>query len=123
MRVVGGRLRSRVIAAPKSDAIRPTADRLREALFNILTHAYADPVTGVDHPAMHEPRELPMWSEGQVWCSPEWQGRSIGIMKAQIDHLPLEMKGLRPTQRRTLEDMQVSGGSLLLYAVNPDSIQ
>lgn len=82
-----------------------------------------DPVTGVDHPAMHEPRELPMWSEGQVWCSPEWQGRSIGIMKAQIDHLPLEMKGLRPTQRRTLEDMQVSGGSLLLYAVNPDSIQ
>jgi 16S rRNA (guanine966-N2)-methyltransferase len=46
MRVVGGRLRSRVIAAPKSDAIRPTADRLREALFNILTHAYADPVTG-----------------------------------------------------------------------------
>lgn len=39
-------------------------------------------------------------------------------MKAQIDHLPLEMKGLRPTQRRTLEDMQVSGGSLLLYAVN-----
>ena len=46
MRVVGGRLRSRVIAAPKSDAIRPTADRLREALFNIIIHAYADPVTG-----------------------------------------------------------------------------
>jgi 16S rRNA (guanine966-N2)-methyltransferase len=46
MRVVGGRLRSRPIAGPKSDAVRPTADRLREALFNILTHAYADPVTG-----------------------------------------------------------------------------
>ena len=46
MRVVGGRLRSRVLAAPKSDAIRPTADRLREALFNIIIHAYADPVTG-----------------------------------------------------------------------------
>jgi 16S rRNA (guanine966-N2)-methyltransferase len=46
MRVVGGRLRSRVFAAPKSSAVRPTADRLREALFNILTHAYADPVTG-----------------------------------------------------------------------------
>ena len=46
MRVVGGRLRSRPIAGPKSDALRPTADRLRESLFNILIHAYGDPVTG-----------------------------------------------------------------------------
>jgi 16S rRNA (guanine966-N2)-methyltransferase len=46
MRVVGGRLRSRPLAGPKSDAVRPTSDRLREALFNILTHAYGDPVTG-----------------------------------------------------------------------------
>jgi len=46
MRVVGGRLRSRPIAGPKSDAVRPTSDRLREALFNILTHAYDDPVAG-----------------------------------------------------------------------------
>ncbi len=46
MRVVGGRLRSRPIAAPKSSAIRPTADRLRESLFNILTHGHKDPVTG-----------------------------------------------------------------------------
>jgi 16S rRNA (guanine966-N2)-methyltransferase len=46
MRVVGGRLRGRVLAAPKSPEIRPTADRLREALFNILLHAYGDPVTG-----------------------------------------------------------------------------
>jgi 16S rRNA (guanine966-N2)-methyltransferase len=46
MRVVGGRLRARTLAAPKSQAIRPTADRLREALFNILTHAYGDPVSG-----------------------------------------------------------------------------
>ncbi len=46
MRVVGGRLRSRAIAGPKSDAVRPTGDRLREALFNILSHAYGDPVTG-----------------------------------------------------------------------------
>jgi len=44
--VVGGRLRSRPIAGPKSDGLRPTADRLREALFNILMHAYGDPVTG-----------------------------------------------------------------------------
>jgi len=46
MRVVGGRLRGRTLAGPKSSAIRPTADRLREALFNILTHAYGDPVAG-----------------------------------------------------------------------------
>jgi 16S rRNA (guanine966-N2)-methyltransferase len=46
MRVVGGRLRSRPLAGPKSDAIRPTADRLRESLFNILVHAYGDPVEG-----------------------------------------------------------------------------
>jgi 16S rRNA (guanine966-N2)-methyltransferase len=46
MRVVGGTLRSRPIAAPKSSAIRPTADRLREALFNILIHGHGDPVAG-----------------------------------------------------------------------------
>jgi len=46
VRIVGGRLRGRALAAPKSQDIRPTADRLREALFNILTHAYGDPVTG-----------------------------------------------------------------------------
>jgi 16S rRNA (guanine966-N2)-methyltransferase len=46
MRIVGGRLRGRPLAAPKSQAIRPTADRLRESLFNILIHAYGDPVTG-----------------------------------------------------------------------------
>src|SRR5215203_926437 len=46
MRIVGGRFRGRVLAGPKSQAVRPTADRLREALFNILLHAYGDPVTG-----------------------------------------------------------------------------
>ena len=46
MRVVGGKLRSRPLAGPKSNAVRPTSDRLREALFNILMHSYGDPVTG-----------------------------------------------------------------------------
>ena len=46
MRVVGGRLRGRTLTGPKSSAIRPTADRLRESLFNILAHAYGDPITG-----------------------------------------------------------------------------
>jgi arsenic resistance protein ArsH len=59
-----------------------------------------------------------MWSEGMVWCSPERHGQVTGIMKAQIDHLPLEMKGMRPTQGRTLAVMQVSGGSQSFNAVN-----
>src|SRR3954471_23313935 len=46
MRVVGGRLRGRTLAGPKSDAIRPTSDRLRETIFNVLAHAYDDPVAG-----------------------------------------------------------------------------
>ena len=77
-----------------------------------------DQVAGDDHPAVHELRELSLWSEGQVWCSPERHGQISGIMKAQIDHLPLEMKGRRPTQGRTLAVMQVSGGSQSFNAVN-----
>lgn len=77
-----------------------------------------DQVAGDDHPAVHDLRELSMWSEGQVWCSPERHGQISGIMKAQIDHLPLELKGMRPTQGRTLAVMQVSGGSQSFNAVN-----
>jgi arsenic resistance protein ArsH len=77
-----------------------------------------DQVQGDDHPAVRELRELSMWSEGQVWCSPERHGQITGIMKAQIDHLPLEMRGMRPTQGRTLAVMQVSGGSQSFNAVN-----
>lgn len=77
-----------------------------------------DQVAGDDHPAIHELRTLSMWSEGQVWCSPERHGQISGLMKAQVDHLPLEMKGMRPTQGRTLAVMQVSGGSQSFNAVN-----
>lgn len=77
-----------------------------------------DQIAGDDHPAVHELREHALWSEGMVWCSPERHGQITGIMKAQIDHLPLEMKGMRPTQGRTLAVMQVSGGSQSFNAVN-----
>lgn len=70
------------------------------------------------HPAIQELRELSIWSEGQVWCSPERHGAITGIMKAQIDHLPLNMGGVRPTQGRTLAVMQVSGGSQSFNTVN-----
>ncbi|MGE0773893.1 MAG: arsenical resistance protein ArsH [Sphingomonadaceae bacterium] len=87
-------------------------------IFDPSTLPLPDQVPGDDHPAVHELRELAMWSEGQVWCSPERHGQIAGIMKAQIDHLPLEMKGMRPTQGRTLAVMQVSGGSQSFNAVN-----
>ncbi len=77
-----------------------------------------DQVPGDDHPAVHELREHALWSEGMVWCSPERHGTITGLMKAQIDHLPLELKGMRPTQGRTLAVMQVSGGSQSFNAVN-----
>ncbi|WP_354490612.1 arsenical resistance protein ArsH [Mesorhizobium robiniae] len=71
-----------------------------------------------DHPKVKELRELSLWSEGQVWCSPERHGSMTGIMKAQIDWLPLSLGGMRPTQGRTLAVMQVSGGSQSFNAVN-----
>ncbi len=71
-----------------------------------------------DHPKVKELRELSTWSEGQVWCSPERHGSMTGIMKAQIDWLPLSLGGVRPTQGRTLAVMQVSGGSQSFNAVN-----
>ena len=77
-----------------------------------------DQVNGDDHPAVHELREHSLWSEGQVWCSPERHGQITGIMKAQVDHLPLAYKGLRPTQGRTLAVMQVSAGSQSFNSVN-----
>jgi arsenic resistance protein ArsH len=77
-----------------------------------------DQVEGDDHPAVHELREHALWSEGMVLCSPERHGQISGIMKTQIDHLPLQMRGMRPTQGRTLAVMQVSGGSQSFNAVN-----
>lgn len=71
-----------------------------------------------DHPKVQELRELSIWSEGHVWCSPERHGAITGIIKSQIDWLPLETGGVRPTQGRTLAVMQVSGGSQSFNAVN-----
>ncbi len=71
-----------------------------------------------DHPKVAELRALSLWSEGQVWCSPERHGAITGIIKSQIDWLPLEEGGVRPTQGRTLAVMQVSGGSQSFNAVN-----
>lgn len=77
-----------------------------------------DLVENDDHPAVAELRAHSMWSEGQIWCSPERHGQITGIMKTQIDHLPLAYQGMRPTQGRTLAVMQVSAGSQSFNSVN-----
>ncbi len=75
-----------------------------------------------DAPATHEKvaelRDLVNWSEGMVWCSPERHGAMTGIMKTQIDWIPLALGGIRPTQGKVLAVMQVSGGSQSFNAVN-----
>ncbi|SIQ52142.1 arsenical resistance protein ArsH [Rhizobium sp. RU20A] len=72
----------------------------------------------VSHPKVRELRALSEWSEGQVWVSPERHGTITGIMKAQIDWIPLSIGAVRPTQGKTLAVMQVSGGSQSFNAVN-----
>ncbi|WP_312806844.1 arsenical resistance protein ArsH [Comamonas sp.] len=71
-----------------------------------------------DHPKVNELRELALWSEGMVWCSPERHGAMSGILKSQIDWIPLTAGAVRPTQGKTLAVMQVCGGSQSFNAVN-----
>ena len=71
-----------------------------------------------DHPKVQQLRELVLWSEGQVWCSPERHGSMSAVFKAQIDWIPLTMGAVRPTQGKTLAVMQVCGGSQSFNTVN-----
>jgi arsenic resistance protein ArsH len=71
-----------------------------------------------DHPKVTELRDLVTWSEGMVWCSPERHGAMTGIMKSQIDWIPLSLGAVRPTQGKTLALMQVSGGSQSFNTLN-----
>ncbi|WP_069384488.1 arsenical resistance protein ArsH [Halomonas caseinilytica] len=74
--------------------------------------------TDAEHPKVQELRDLAEWSEGMLWVSPERHGAMTGIMKAQIDWIPLALGGVRPTQGKTLAVMEVSGGSQSFNAVN-----
>ncbi|AWB32749.1 arsenical resistance protein ArsH [Orrella marina] len=71
-----------------------------------------------DHPKVRELHELVQWAEGMVWCSPERHGAMTGLMKTQVDWIPLSVGAVRPTQGKTLAVMQVSGGSQSFNAVN-----
>lgn len=70
------------------------------------------------HPKVKELLDLVLWSEGQVWCSPERHGAMTGVFKSQIDWIPLTMGAIRPSQGKTLAVMQVCGGSQSFNAVN-----
>jgi arsenical resistance protein ArsH len=70
------------------------------------------------HPKVQKLRELSLWSEGQVWSSPGMNGQITGVLKNQIDWIPLSIGAVRPTQGKTLAVMQVSGGSQSFNAVN-----
>lgn len=70
------------------------------------------------HPKVVELRALSLWSEGQVWCSPERHGAITAVMKNQIDWIPLEQGAMRPSQGRTLAVLQVCGGSQSFNVVN-----
>ena len=72
----------------------------------------------VEHPKVQELRDLVLWSEGQVWCSPERHGAVSAVFKAQIDWIPLALGAIRPTQGKTLAVMQVCGGSQSFNVVN-----
>ena len=77
-----------------------------------------DDEVDASHPKVVELRELVTWSEGMVWSSPERHGAMTGLMKTQIDWIPLSLGGVRPTQGKTLAVMQVSGGSQSFNTVN-----
>ncbi|KAI0395042.1 flavoprotein-like protein [Xylariaceae sp. FL0594] len=71
-----------------------------------------------EHPAVQELRELSMWSDGHVWCSPEQHGNLTAVFKNQIDWIPLSTGSVRPSQGRTLALVQVNGGSQSFNTVN-----
>ena len=85
--------------------------------FNPIGLPLVDEVSD-QHPKVVELRELVEWSEGMVWSSPERHGAMTGLMKSQIDWIPLSIGAVRPTQGKTLALLQVSGGSQSFNTVN-----
>lgn len=106
---------SRLVA---EEAARIIAEMGAEVRF---FHPYDLPVRGQveeSHSKVQELRDLSQWSEGQVWSSPEMHGNITGVLKNQIDWIPLSLGSVRPTQGKTLALMQVSGGSQSFNALN-----
>ena len=93
MRVVGGRFRGRTLAAPKSDAIRPTSDRLRETIFNVLAHGYGDPLEGarvIDLFAGTGAMGIEALSRGAAFCLFVDEGaQARGLIRENVEALGL----------------------------------
>ena len=93
MRVVGGRFRGRTLAGPKSDAIRPTSDRLRETIFNVLAHGYGDPVEGarvIDLFAGTGAMGIEALSRGAAFCLFVDEGaQARGLIRENVEALGL----------------------------------
>ena len=106
---------SRLLAEEAARIITDLGAEVR--FFNPIDLPLVDSVPA-DHPKVVELRALSQWSEGQVWSTPERHGAVTGVMKNQIDWIPLSIGAVRPTQGRTLAVMQVSGGSQSFNAVN-----
>lgn len=106
---------SRLVAEEAARLLRALGGETR--MFNPSGLPLVDDA-GDDHPKVRELRELAQWAEGMVWSSPERHGAMTGLMKTQIDWIPLSSGATRPTQGKTLAVMQVSGGSQSFNAVN-----
>ena len=106
---------SRLAAEEAARILRALGGETR--LFNPSALPLVDDAPG-DHPKVKELHELVQWAEGMVWSSPERHGAMTGLMKTQIDWIPLSVGAVRPTQGKTLAVMQVSGGSQSFNAVN-----
>lgn len=115
-----GSLRERSFSRLVAEESKKILDALgcEAKIFNPSELPLPDAVKAEDSEKVQELRELAKWSEGMVWVSPERHGSMTGILKAQIDWIPLSDGAVRPTQGKTLAVMQVSGGSQSFNAVN-----
>ncbi|WP_052097274.1 arsenical resistance protein ArsH [Achromobacter sp. RTa] len=107
---------SRLVAEEAARLLRALGGETR--LFNPSGLPLVDDASSEGHPKVRELHELVQWAEGMVWSSPERHGAMTGLMKTQIDWIPLSVGAVRPTQGKTLAVMQVSGGSQSFNAVN-----
>lgn len=107
---------SRLVAEEAARLLQALGGETR--LFNPSGLPLVDDAASEGHPRVRELHALVEWAEGMVWSSPERHGAMTGLMKTQIDWIPLSVGAVRPTQGKTLAVMQVSGGSQSFNAVN-----
>lgn len=118
--ILYGSLRPRSFSRPAAEEAGRILTRLGAEVrfFNPSGLPLVDDGVDASHPKVRELRDLVGWCEGMVWSSPERHGAMTGLMKTQIDWIPLSDGAVRPTQGKTLAVMQVSGGSQSFNAVN-----